>query len=61
VSFSPTGVSVLWASANPGFQVSVEEESPGMKVEFDSEDHDSRLDVWWSNGPQWLIDEEERD
>jgi len=54
-------VSVLWASANPGFQVSVEEESPGMKVEFDSEDHDSRLDVWWSNGPQWLIDEEERD
>ncbi|HEC10555.1 MAG TPA: hypothetical protein ENI86_13490 [Acidimicrobiales bacterium] len=57
MSFSPSGVQVLWASPNPGYTVKIEPESPGMKVEFRSDAHRSRIDVWWSGGPQFSIDE----
>jgi hypothetical protein len=58
VSFSPSGVQVLWATAKPGFDVNIQPESPGFKVEFRSEDHRSRLDVWWSGGPQHTVREQ---
>ena len=61
VAFSPSGVSVLWATPKSGFTVSVAQEPPGMKVEFRSDDHRSRVDVWWNNGPQWLIREKPDD
>jgi hypothetical protein len=58
VSFSANGVQVLWATPNPGFDVKIEPESPGFKVEFRSDSHRSRVDVWWSGGPQHSIREE---
>ena len=58
ISFSATGVTVLWANPNPGFDVDIEPESPGWKVEFRSDDHRSRIDVWWSGGPRHEIREE---
>ncbi len=61
ISFSVSGVEVLWATPNPGFDVNIEAESPGTKVEFRAEHHRSRLDVWWSGGPQHDIREEPRD
>ncbi len=60
VSFSAGEVRVLWATPNPGFEVRVEPESPGMKVEFRADHHESRIDVWWSGGPQHDIRERER-
>lgn len=59
ISFSATGVKVLWATANSGFDVTIEPESPGWKVEFRSDDHRSRIDAWWDDGP--VTDIEERD
>lgn len=61
ISFASSGVSVLWATPNPGFTVSIEPESPGVKVEFRSEGHRSRVDAWWSDGPRHEIREEPRD
>ena len=61
ISFSSSGVQVLWATPNPGFDVSIEPESPGVKVEFRADHHRSRLDAWWSGGPQNRIREEPRD
>jgi hypothetical protein len=58
ISFSATGVTVLWANPNPGFDVDIEPESPGWKVEFRSDTHRSRIDVWWSGGPRHEIREE---
>ncbi len=60
ISFSPTETRVLWATPNPGFEVEIESESPGMKVEFRSEEFESRIDVWWSAGPQHDIRERDR-
>jgi hypothetical protein len=61
ISFSASGVDVLWATPNPGFDVSIEAESPGLKVEFRAEHHRSRVDAWWSGGPQHSIREESED
>ncbi len=58
ISFSPTEVKVLWATPNPGFEVKIEPESPGIKVEFRSDEHRSRIDAWWSGGPQHDIRED---
>ncbi len=52
ISFSASGVSVLWATPNPGFEVSIEPEGSGIKVEFRSDDHRSRVEAWWSDGPK---------
>lgn len=58
VDFSPNGVDVVYATANPGYDVTIEDESPGLKVEFRSDDHRSRVDVWWDGGPRHEIREE---
>jgi hypothetical protein len=58
ISFSPSGVTVLWATPNPGFDVKIEPESSGIKVEFRADNHRSRIDAWWSGGPRHEIREE---
>lgn len=58
VRYEAGDVTVLWATPNDGFTVDIEPESPGWKVEFRSDTHRSRVDVWWSNGPQSEIREE---
>ena len=50
---------MLWANPNPGYEVRVEPESGGVKVEFRSDDHRSRIDAWWDNGPRHEITEED--
>ncbi|MDH3295551.1 MAG: hypothetical protein OER95_14625 [Acidimicrobiia bacterium] len=60
ISFAPSGTRVVWATPNPGFEVTIEPESPGIKVEFRSDGHRSRIDAWWSNGPKHEIREEDR-
>ncbi len=60
ISFSSSGVKVLWATPNPGFEVKIEPESPGVKVEFRADHHRSRVDAWWSGGPQSSLREEPR-
>jgi hypothetical protein len=59
--FGANGVSVVWATPNAGFVVDVEpERANGVKVEFESESHRSRIDGWWSDGPQDRVREEPR-
>ena len=51
--FSPAGVEVVGATPNEGFSVDSEpEHGNGVKVEFESDAHDSRIDAWWDGGPQ---------
>jgi hypothetical protein len=50
--FTPQGVAVVTATPNPGFSVDVEPENVnGVKVEFESDAHESRVDGWWDGGP----------
>lgn len=50
--FSPTGVEVVFAKPADGFSVEVEpEHGNGVKVEFESDAHESRVDGWWDGGP----------
>jgi len=59
--FSPSGVTVLWANPNPGYDVHVESENEnGVKVTFESSSHRSRIDGWWDGGPQDRVREENR-
>lgn len=60
ISFSASGVEVLWATPNPGFSVEIEPGSPGIKVEFRADHHRSRVDAWWFEGPQHSVREEPR-
>jgi hypothetical protein len=51
--FSPAGVEVVGASPYEGFTVDTEpEHGNGVRVEFESDSHRSRLDAWWDAGPQ---------
>jgi hypothetical protein len=53
LSFSPAGVDVVGATPNEGFTVDTEpEHGNGVKVEFESDGHESRVDAWWDAGPQ---------
>jgi hypothetical protein len=53
LGFSPAGVEVVGATPNEGFSVDSEREhGNGVKVEFESDAHDSRIDAWWDGGPQ---------
>lgn len=61
ISFSPSAVTVLWATPNPGFEVEIEPETPGIKVEFEADHHESRVDAWWSDGPEYDIREKPKD
>lgn len=50
--FAPTGVTVVTATPNHGYSVDVEQEhGNGVKVEFESDAHESRVDGWWADGP----------
>ena len=57
MSFSPSGASVLWASPNPGFDVDIDH-GASSRVRFESDDHKTRIDLWWAAGPQHAIREE---
>lgn len=60
--FSPAGVEVVFANPAPGFRVEIEpEHGNGVKVEFESETHESRVDGWWDGGPQDRVQEEAAD
>lgn len=61
VRYSSTGVTVLYAVPANGYQARVEPEEGGMKVEFRTEGHRSRITVWWNNGPQHSVEEREED
>ena len=51
--FAPAGVEVVGATPNEGFTVDSEpEHGNGVKVEFGSDGHESRVDAWWDGGPQ---------
>ncbi|MGH9191597.1 MAG: hypothetical protein ACRDZ0_03875 [Acidimicrobiales bacterium] len=51
--FSPAGVEFVAATPNEGFDVDFEpEHGNGVKVEFESDAHESRIDAWWDDGPQ---------
>ena len=57
--FSPSGVTVEYATPKAGFTVEVEPENVnGVKVEFESADHKSRVDGWWDNGPRDRVRED---
>ena len=60
VRFSPSGVTVVVATPAPGFTVDVESaHDGGVRVEFEGEDHESRLDAWWDGGPQDEVSEDD--
>jgi hypothetical protein len=51
--FSAAGVEVVGASPAEGFTVDTEpEHGNGVRVEFESDAHRSRVDAWWDGGPQ---------
>jgi hypothetical protein len=51
--FSPAGAEVVGATPNDGFEVDWEpEHGNGVKVEFESDAHESRLDAWWDGSPR---------
>jgi hypothetical protein len=59
LSFSSAGASVVFATPEPGFEVDVEPQNGnGVRVEFESEGHRSRVDAWWDGGPQDRVREE---
>jgi hypothetical protein len=60
--FSPSGVSVVVATPSPGFSVEIgDSHDTGKKVEFEGEDHKSRVEGWWDGGPQDEVREEADD
>lgn len=62
VRFAAGGVEVLGAVPAPGFAVDVEpEDDASTRVDFESDAHRSRLEVWWRDGPRHEIEEEARD
>lgn len=59
--FTESGVTVLWANPNAGYDVHVENENGnGVRVEFDNSSHRSRIDGWWDGGPQDRVREDSR-
>ncbi len=58
--FTPAGVTVVSATPRPGFSVETSpEHGNGIRVEFDSDDHRSRVTGWWDGGPQEEAREED--
>jgi len=57
ISFSANEVKVLWATPAAGWSVRNEPEGTGIRVEFESGSGRSRIDAWWSGGPQDRVDE----
>lgn len=61
VRFTADAAEVLGAVPASGFAVDVEPEDDGIRVDFESDDHRSRLRAWWRDGPRRRIEEEARD
>lgn len=60
--FSPQGVTIVFATPNAGFSVDTEpEHGNGVRVEFESPTHESRVDGWWDGGPVDRVREEAGD
>ena len=60
--FLPSGVEVVFANPAPGFTVEIEPEHVnGVKVEFESPTHESRVDGWWEGGPVDRVREKSED
>ena len=60
VRFSAAGVTLVGATPKAGFSFEKgESHSGGLRVEFEGEDHKSRLDAWWDGGPQDEVREED--
>ena len=58
--FSAAGVTVVVATPKPGFTVDIGgSHSGGVRVEFEGDDHRSRLDGWWDGGPQDEVREDD--
>jgi hypothetical protein len=58
--FAPSGVTVVAAAPNPGFSVETSpEHGNGIRVEFDSDEHRSRVTGWWEDGPREEVREED--
>lgn len=58
--FSAERVTVVVATPKAGFSVDVSEShGDGARVEFEGEDHRSRVDAWWDGGPQDEVREED--
>jgi hypothetical protein len=58
--FSAAGVTLVTAAPKAGFTVDVSgSHSNGVRVEFEGDDHESRLDGWWDGGPQDEVREED--
>ena len=57
IQFSPARVEVVSAVPAPSFTVEVDPAGDTTRVEFESDDHRSRLDAWWDGRPRYEIDE----
>lgn len=58
--FSATGVTVVAAVPKAGFSVDVSQaHDNGARVEFEGEDHRSRVDGWWAGGPREEVREDD--
>jgi hypothetical protein len=56
--FQPSGVKVVWANPNPGFQAEVDDrDGGGVRVRFDGDSHRSQLEAWWAGGPRDQVEE----
>jgi hypothetical protein len=59
--FTPDRVEVVWSTPNPGYSVDTEAEHVnGVRVEFESDTHRSRIEGWWDGGPQERVREQPR-
>ena len=56
VRFSPSGVTLLSATPHDGFEVDIDA-GERVRVEFESDTHESRLEAWWEGGPRQDIEE----
>lgn len=60
ISFSATEVFAVWATPNSGFTVEIKPHTGGSTtVEFRSDDHRSRIDARWDDGPVHDIEEDD--
>jgi hypothetical protein len=57
VHFENGGARLLWATPKPGFRVDSSGSSDQVDVRFRSDDHESRLNAFWDNGPRSEVEE----
>jgi hypothetical protein len=60
--FSPAGVTLLWATPDPGYEVRQEPgDRDGLRVEFEGASAESRIDAWWDGEPRSRVRDDGRD